>query len=410
MKLKTALDRSSGCLRVIDSVIRRNCHQARLVGGAVRDLLLTQTPKDFDICTTALPEEVVEMFTAEGFNVIPTGIDHGTVTVMCEGVPFEITTLRKDVETDGRHAIVEFTNDWKEDALRRDFTFNAMSVDLLTGELFDYFDGEEDLLNGKVRFVGSALERVHEDSLRILRYFRFLGRFEHCRELDPEAIDAIKTKAFELEDISGERIWMEMAKILKSNRIGLLSILMEQTGVLDAIGLDAPGTDHFSFGHIPDVTELEKVRRLTNDPVTMLAALILFRKTCPMPDSDVTHMLDNVVLGWKISADERDLLGFLVGHHSHRKTPDVDHYLDIAVDDECRDRVAELCALMDDEGAKDYIEKRPLPEFPVRGQDLLDAGMSPGPMVGQKLCELRRAWKESRYFLSRDELMEDFKP
>ncbi len=409
MRLKQALERSNGCLTQIDRVLRAGGFEARLVGGAVRDLLIAQQPKDFDIATTADPEMVAALFQTEGHTVVPTGLQHGTVTVVCNGEPYEITTLRKDVECDGRHAVVQFTEDWEEDARRRDFTFNAMSIDLQSGELFDYFGGEEDLLNGKVKFVGSAMRRITEDSLRILRYFRFLGRFEHCRELDTEAIDAINVLAPWLKGISGERIWMEMSRILTSNRMAMLSILMSQTGVLDAIGLNVPGTEHMSFGHDPDGTEVAKVRNLTRDPVTVLAGLILNRKMCGVPKEAIEHMRNTVVEGWKISSVERDLLDFLLKHF-HRHQREFDFYLDLAVEDGHKYRASELCALTGAENVRDYLAAKTLPVFPVRGQDLLDAGMQPGPEVGQALADMKKVWKQTRYVLNRDELMEDIKP
>ena len=408
MKLMQALKRSNGCLEKINDVLREGGFEARLVGGAVRDLMLAHQPKDFDIATNADPEMVASLFQAKGYKVVPTGLQHGTVTVVCNGEPYEVTTLRKDLACDGRHAVVQFTEDWVEDARRRDFTFNAMSLSLETGELYDYFGGEEDLLNGRVRFVGSALERIREDRLRILRFFRFLGRYEHFRELDQDAVLAITEEAPQLQLISGERIWMEMSKILKSNRIAMLSVLMEQSRVLDSIGLVSPGTEHMSFGHCPDVTELENVRRLTDNPVTMLAALMLFRKSHGVPTLNVRHMRMNVETMWKPSRAESDLLTFLLNHYRPRRlTHEIDFYLDLAVDDGGKDRVLELAALMGDENARDYIAHKVLPEFPVRGQDLLDAGMPPGPDVGQKLAQLRRIWIGSRYNLDREELLEE---
>ena len=406
MKLMQALHRSNGCLAEINAVLRGGGNDARLVGGAVRDLLLTHPPKDFDIATSAVPEKVMKLFRDKGYTVVPTGLSHGTVTVVCQGEPYEITTLRRDKECDGRWANVEFTWDWEEDARRRDFTFNAMSIDLETGELYDYFGGEEDLLNGRVRFVGNACERILEDRLRILRFYRFLGRYEHFRELDEEALLAITQEAPGLAEISGERIWMEMSKILRSNRIGMLSILMEQTRVLDSIGLASPGTEHLSFGHLPDVTELEKVRRLTDDPVTMLAALILNRKTHGVSPKNVWRMENNVVEGWKVSKSERELLHFLLSHYRPRESHEVDPYVDLAVDDGGKDRVLELAALEGAGDARAYLERKTLPVFPVRGQDLVDAGMEPGPEMGVLLAKLKRFWKSNAYKPSREELLE----
>ena len=161
----------------------------RYVGGAVRDDLLGLPVSDIDLATRLRPDEVVARLEAAKIKAVPTGIDHGTVTAVSDGHPFEITTLRRDVSTDGRRAVVDFTDDWEQDAARRDFTINALSADPLTGELFDYFGGLEDLKTRHVRFIGDPLQRIAEDHLRILRFFRFHARFG-SGTLDDAALEA----------------------------------------------------------------------------------------------------------------------------------------------------------------------------------------------------------------------------
>ncbi|HEX7874819.1 MAG TPA: CCA tRNA nucleotidyltransferase, partial [Sphingobium sp.] len=154
--------------------------EARFVGGAVRDSLLGIAVKDVDIATLHRPEEVMHRLKAAGIRAVPTGIAHGTVTAIIPSGPVEITTLRHDIATDGRHATVAFASDWQEDAARRDFTMNALYADPETGVLHDYFGGRGDLMAARVRFIGDARARIDEDHLRILRYFRFLARFGHA--------------------------------------------------------------------------------------------------------------------------------------------------------------------------------------------------------------------------------------
>lgn len=410
MILKKALQRSAGCLSDIDDVLQAGGHSTRLVGGAVRDLLLAEIPKDFDLATDARPERIMELFEGKtDFSVVPTGLKHGTVTVVCRGIPYEVTTLRVDVETDGRHAAVEFTDNWEDDARRRDFTINAMGIDIRTGVLYDYFGGEEDLVNGRLRFVGNAQERIEEDYLRILRFFRFLGRYEHCRDLDDEAVSAIQASVSGLQHISGERIWMEMSKILVSPRIAMLAVLMEQTRVLDLVGLDpfGPLSRLRSLGDLPDVSVISDVRRLAESPVTMLAALLLFRKVYEVSREAVQDMRDHVVESWKISKAERELLDFLLLHfRGRRQRHGVDRYLGIAVDDGVSGRTLELCALEGAEGAMDYLRQHPLAVFPVSGQDLLDLGYPEGPKVGVMLARMKKVWKHTNYVLAKDELLE----
>ena len=185
----------------------------RYVGGAVRDDLLKLPVNDFDLATRIRPDEVVERLEAAGIKAVPTGIDHGTVTAVSDGQPFEVTSLRRDVSTDGRRATVAFTDDWREDAARRDFTINALSADPVTGEIFDYFGGLDDLEARRVRFIGEPLERIAEDHLRILRLFRFHARFG-AGEPDPAALAACTERANDLMALSRERIADELLKLL----------------------------------------------------------------------------------------------------------------------------------------------------------------------------------------------------
>ncbi|MES2058932.1 MAG: CCA tRNA nucleotidyltransferase, partial [Pseudomonadota bacterium] len=186
---------------------------ARFVGGAVRDTLLGIDVADVDIATPLAPDDVLDQLRAAGIRAIPTGLAHGTITaVLPDGSPVEVTTLRRDVSTDGRHAIVAFTDDWREDAARRDFTMNALYADPLTGEVFDYFGGREDLAAQRVRFIGDPLQRIAEDHLRILRFFRFHARFGD--EPDAAGLTACAARANDLMALSRERIAAELVKLL----------------------------------------------------------------------------------------------------------------------------------------------------------------------------------------------------
>ena len=185
----------------------------RYVGGAVRDDLLGLPVSDVDLATRLRPDEVVERLEKARIKAVPTGIDHGTITAVSDGHTFEITTLRRDVSTDGRRATVAYTDDWKEDAARRDFTINALSADPATGEIFDYFGGLDDLETHHIRFIGDPLQRIAEDHLRILRFFRFHARFG-AGTLDPAALDACTRRANDLMALSRERIADELLKLL----------------------------------------------------------------------------------------------------------------------------------------------------------------------------------------------------
>lgn len=207
-------------------------HEIRIVGGCVRDLVMGHTPKDWDMCTPLLPEQTVALLETYGHKPFDLSNGHGTISVIINGDTIEITTLRIDEQTDGRHATVKFTSDWKADAERRDFTWNAMSADE-AGNVYDYFGGMRDIAYHRINFVGDEHKRIQEDYLRILRYFRFAGRFDMY--MSPESLAAIKYNLAGMSKVSGERIWMEMQKILVGPQYVLKT--MDQTGVLAQIGM-----------------------------------------------------------------------------------------------------------------------------------------------------------------------------
>ena len=221
--------------------------ECRMVGGAVRDTLLGAPVNDYDFCTPLKPDEIIERFRHfDDISIIETGIQHGTVTIRFpnSNEQFELTTLRFDQETDGRHANVKFGASWKEDAARRDFTFNAMMMDV-DGTLYDYFDGQSDLYKGRVKFIGNANDRIKEDYLRIMRWFRFYGRFGDCNIVDFETLAPIKSNAYMLMSISKERIWTEMQKILMNVNISYILNLMSLSDVLK--NAELLGRDEFEW-------------------------------------------------------------------------------------------------------------------------------------------------------------------
>ena len=266
------------------------------MGGAVRDLILGKEPKDIDLASDATPEESMEILKGAGIKVIETGLQHGTITAVVDGEDYEITTLRIDTEHTGRHATVEYTRDWKTDAERRDLTFNAMSLDL-DGTLYDYFNGLKDLKAGKAHFVGDADSRIKEDYLRILRYFRFKGKLSQPN-FDQHTLDAIERNAKGLEQISGERIWMEMSKILSGHHIMDILDKIKQTGV-------------DLYIHLPayDPKTIARTIKNTKNPVVVLASMM-------QTDQQVLDLASK----WKMSAYERDLMRFIVAHKNDRFT------------------------------------------------------------------------------------------
>ena len=247
---------------------------SRFVGGAVRDTLLGLAPADpatidIDIATCLPPREVVERLEDARIRAVPTGLAHGTITAVTEGGTVEITTLRRDVATDGRHATIAYTDDWREDAARRDFTINALYADTVSGEIFDYFGGLDDLSAGRVRFIGDPLQRIAEDHLRILRFFRFHARFG--REIDAAGLDACTARANDLMALSRERIAAELLKLLVATRAVAVIGLMVDHGIWRAV---LPEIDAVGVARLAALVDREAAAGIAADPIRRLAALI----------------------------------------------------------------------------------------------------------------------------------------
>lgn len=220
------------------AVLNENRFETRVVGGAIRNSLFGLPVGDIDLATTALPVDVMAVATLAGFKVVPTGVDHGTVTVVVDGQPFEVTTLRQDVLTDGRHANVVFGHDWATDAQRRDLTINALFLDR-HGNLHDFVGGLDDLTHRRIRFIGNPDKRVQEDHLRILRFFRFAAAYGH-HALDARSIEACFAHLQGLRQLSRERIRQELWKILLIDRGGFVLELMAWGGVLSGLSGSVP--------------------------------------------------------------------------------------------------------------------------------------------------------------------------
>ncbi|XP_063072512.1 CCA tRNA nucleotidyltransferase 1, mitochondrial isoform X2 [Engraulis encrasicolus] len=399
MQLKTKEFQSlfTDGLKGIAELFQKNQYELRIAGGAVRDLLSGKRPEDVDFATTATPEEMKTMFQAAGIRLINNkGEKHGTITARLHNENFEVTTLRVDVQTDGRHAEVEFTTDWEKDAERRDLTINSMFLGL-DGTLYDYFSGYEDLQNRKVRFVGSAALRIQEDYLRILRYFRFYGRVaSEPGEHDSETLDAIRENARGLAGISGERIWVELKKLVTGNHAAHLLELLYQLDLAHYMGLPAEG----------NVGEMKRVwscsHSLSPRPMTVVSAL--FRG---MDD------VDKLDLRLRISKEEKTLGLFLVKNRwdlVRGDDPDdrLRPYTDFIIDSREVDVQNKVCELLKYQGEEKLLAEMSgwaVPRFPVSGHDLRKLGITSGKEIGTVLQALRDTWKKSRYQMDKDELL-----
>ncbi|MBY0305216.1 MAG: CCA tRNA nucleotidyltransferase [Sphingomonas sp.] len=240
---------------------------ARFVGGAVRDTLLELPVQDIDIATRLTPETVLQRLKDADIRAVPTGLAHGTITAVLPDGLVEVTTLRRDIATDGRHATIAFTDDWKDDAARRDFTINALYADPLTGALFDYFGGLDDLAARQVRFIGDPLQRIAEDHLRILRFFRFLARFGDVA--DPAGIAACTARANDLMALSRERIADELLKLLRVPGAATIVPMMIDNGILAPVLPEITNANR-----LIRLISLEKEAGIAGDPIRRLAALL----------------------------------------------------------------------------------------------------------------------------------------
>lgn len=364
--------------------------EARIVGGAVRDALLGRPVREIDIATTALPAETMRRAAAAGLRAVPTGIAHGTVTVVVGGRPFETTTLRRDVATDGRRALVRFGRDWRLDAERRDFTMNALSLDA-AGALHDPIGGLADLRLRRVRFIGEPGARIREDVLRILRFFRF-GAGYGLGEPDAAGLAACVEERAGLARLSAERIGQEVRKLLAAPGAGPTVAAMADSGIAGPI-----------LGGVPRVVRLRRLAALQEalgmppDPVLRLAGLAVFVRE----DAErlrARFRLANAETARIVAAAAEPLPpDFLAaGEAAWRRTlyrSGADTYRDrvlLAAADSgaCSDRLAEALSLP---------ERWPVPRLPVDGTMLLARGMAPGPAIGRALRAIEERWAEAGF-------------
>ncbi len=362
--------------------------EARVIGGAVRNELMGHpVTGDIDVATTLLPKAVIARATAAGVQWAPTGIEHGTITLIGRQRVVEVTTLREDVATDGRHAVVRFGHDWAVDAARRDFTINALSVDA-TGRLFDTVGGLEDIAARRVRFIGSAEQRIAEDRLRVLRFFRFHAAYG-SGDPDTEGLSAAIRARHDLTQLSAERIGQEMRKLVMAPGAAPTIRIMQESGILPLV----------SAG----VGDLGGFERLVADPEAPADPALRFAVLLARVQEDI----DRIVRRFRLSNRERD-----------RMTDALAASEALAAGNAVTDRVAvyrrgreavlggfALLAARNRLGPDELALRRAgvgafePPAFPLSGRDVVDIGVGRGPAVGVILRDLERWW-----------LAEDFRP
>ena len=358
---------------------------ARFVGGAVRDSLLGRAFAEIDIATPLPPDEVMKHLGDAGVPTVPTGLAHGTVTAVLPDRHVEITTLRRDVATDGRHAVVERTGDWDEDARRRDFTMNALYLDP-DGTLYDPVGGKADLEAGRVRFVGDPATRIDEDVLRLLRFYRFVAHYGRG-EVDRAARAACRSRVDALPTLSAERVQAELLKLLLAPDPVPAVTLMGEDGVLAAI--------------LPEAKRIDRLKRLVAiepdpDAIRRLAALVAGDR------AGVAAMADRLRLSnqakARLDAIAAPRFPIDLGGSERRQRRALYHL--------GRDTYRDLVLLSGDaprapalaEAAKNYVQ----PALPVKGGDVAALGVPEGPEIGRALAALERWWEEEDFAANRD--------
>ena len=365
----------------------------RFVGGAVRDSLINKPVQDVDLATTLPPDEAIKRLEAAKIKVVPTGLKFGTVTAVFPDRHFEVTTLRHDVETFGRHADVAFHDDWQEDAARRDFTINGLYLSS-DGTLYDYFGGGEDLERGRVGFIGDAAKRIEEDALRILRFFRFHSWYGKG-PLDQAALEAISRKIDLLSILSEQRVAAELFKLLKAPEPGPLLRAMERTGVLDQL---FPGFA-FNFERLERVVDLENALGDVSG-LTRLGAFLAGDKFEAI----------NIATALKLSNRQRKRLLDMVTNPLPGKVSEKNARTELYLHGEeaFRDRLVLRGGKVDEVKARlDYAGRYKIQKFPVQGTDLEKRGIEPGIEMGKILKDLEARWLESDFTLAKKDLLKN---
>ncbi|ENR68151.1 CCA tRNA nucleotidyltransferase [Brucella abortus] len=395
-------------LQALFTALNRDGGEARAVGGAVRNTLLGTGVSDVDLATTHLPEETVRLASEAGFKPVPTGMEHGTITVVVQGYPFEVTTLRRDIETNGRHAKVAFGTDWKADAERRDFTINALYV-TADGTVIDQVGGLADIETRTLRFIGDAEQRIREDYLRILRFFRFFAWYGSGRP-EAEGLRASARLKDGIAQLSAERIWSEMKKLLGAPDPSRALLWMRQAGVLNLV---LPESEKWGIDAIHGLVRTQSDLGWQADPLLRLESLVppdavrmeelgkrmkmsnaerarleaWARADAVKPGLSEQALKKAIYRGSKQALLDRIRLAYAAARQ------------EAVGSDEAMIRAGGVARLLD------AAEHYDAPVFPITGGDLLARGIEKGPGLGETLRSLETLWIDSCFSLDREALL-----
>jgi len=374
--------------------------KVRFVGGCVRKAICGENITDIDLATSLEPSEVKRKLKKEDIEVIDTGISHGTVTALLNKKIFEITTLREELSTDGRHANVKFTTSWDKDALRRDFTINAIYADI-EGRIFDPLNGMEDLKNGKVKFIGSIEKRIQEDYLRILRYFRFFTEYSKT-DHDQDSIRFIKQNINGLNNISNERILSELKKILTIHNINSLLSNSISNKILQNI---FPQLKYYE--RLKIINNLNKKIKKKYDKILILALLILdesnsYEYFCHKykTSNNIKNRLENISKNYLSLKDNN----FASKENIEKAIylSNKDYVLDLLLFSIC---VNKKIRNLDLNKLTNYINTYKVPIFPITGEYLKKHGYKTGKILGEKLKFLEKMWVENNFIIDKKEVL-----
>lgn len=392
-------------LALIFTLIESAGGEIRVNGGAVRNALLGETVGEVDLSTSLTPQQVMETLEENGLKTVATGIDHGTITAVSNGKGFEITTLREDIETDGRRAIVRFGTDWTADARRRDFTMNALYCDR-EGTIYDPLGGYGDLVARRIRFIGNADDRITEDYLRILRFFRFFAWYGTHRP-DQDSLKACVRHRDSLPALSAERIWSELKKLLSAPDPTRAVLWMRTTKVLSIV---LPESEKWGADLLPALTSTCAEAGREPDPLLRLMAIIPPREE-RIETLAARLKLSNAEAGrlrnWveakdpPLNADPPELERQL---YRQDRQAVLDHltleYARLSEKPDVNKALEELNTRIE------FVRNWKKPAFPLKGRDLLDSGHSAGPQLGNMLSRLEEEWIQSGFSLSKPQLLQ----
>ncbi|SFI91150.1 CCA tRNA nucleotidyltransferase [Aerobium aerolatum] len=395
-------------LQALLAALSAEGHEARIAGGAVRNALLGAAVSDVDIATTTTPDETERRAQAAGFRTVPTGKEHGTITVIVDGRGYEVTTLRADVETNGRHARVVFGTDWQQDAERRDFTINALYA-TATGEVIDLVGGLADLESRTLRFIGDAEQRIREDYLRILRFFRFFAWYGGGRP-DADGLRACVRLKDGLAGLSAERVWSELRKLLAAPDPSRALLWMRQSGVLTAI---LPESEKWGIDAIHGLVAAERDLGWTPDPMLRLEAILppdearmaILSKRLRLSNADAARLAT-----WAMTSPISDKTGDAAFQKMIYRgdVQGIEDWLRLALASSRTRADQDMAALTEAGGYSRLLRllgewQRPV--FPVKGGDLVSLGAAQDRRLGETLKALEDEWVDGGFQLERDALL-----